>query len=143
MNWYRIICSQVRTAPKIDFNKLSISVYHYRRTTTVRFSLHYEGIEDEIGCLSVDFPKGPNGEPLNRAFIYNFTVLPDFRNSGLGSLFFNHIVNYLKNKGIGTVKLFTDTEGGKRFYDRFNFQQKDVIKKPYCDVHTMEKELRQ
>lgn len=61
-----------------------------------------------------------------RAKLERLAILRDYRKMGIGKKLVEHIINYLKEKGIESIMLDSQ-EQAKNFYERIGFEKKGEV----------------
>lgn len=86
--------------------------------------------EEVLGCLG--YSKIENKE---EAFLHRFYIKPSMKRRGIGTKLLEFVENYLKNKGIKTLRVHLG-ESKKNWYESYSFYPKNGYKE-YEDRYMM------
>lgn len=86
--------------------------------------------EEVLGCLG--YSKIKNKE---EAFLHRFYIKPSMKRRGIGTKLLKFVENYLKNKGIKTLRVHLG-ESKKNWYESYSFYPKNGYKE-YEDRYMM------
>lgn len=64
--------------------------------------------------------------PLDICFVQDMVVLPNYRNTGIGSFMLEHVKRWSKENGIHIIHLQTDSSEAVNFYTHNGFEQRNT-----------------
>lgn len=93
-------------------------------------------VADDNGKIVGTILAGHDGR---RGFFHHVTVLPEYRNQGIGRNLVNNAINALKNEGINKVALvvFENNELGNGFWEKIGFTVRDDLIYRNKNIHDL------